>query len=116
MELDIIKENVIMVYLKQIDNLLKEAQLIVTQASYYVHHTENPILLSEGEESSELVLNMATLGLQGSDAALFKKGLITFLMRRHMLKLPVIQLWGIIYLLGHLREYMSDCPMQITSL
>ena len=110
MEIDIVSDSLYMVKLQQIDDLLNEAQLLVNQASYYVHRVENPTFLLEGENSSEILLNIATTSLQSPDAKIFKEALITFLNEKAHTKIPKGAIIKNDELLAYLRNYTKNCP------
>lgn len=109
-EIDVVGESLHMVHLQQVDALLLETQVLLNQLSNYVHRVGDPSFLVEGENSSELLLNLATQALQGPHAGIFREALISFLNEKSSAKISEGSVVKNSELLAYLREYTSNCP------
>jgi hypothetical protein len=107
---DMVMASMNMVHLKQIDDLLTEAQILLDQSTYYVYRVEDPTVLMDGENSSELLLNIAEEALKGPRASIFREALIVFLNEKCPDKIVDGMVMKNSELMARLREYTSKCP------
>lgn len=110
MKIDLVHESIYKIRLRNINMILKVIQAYLDSLRLYMIHTDNENILVDGENTSELLLNLATQALQGSHATVFKKALITFLNEKSPTKIPEDSVVKNSELIAHLRTYLKNCP------